>query len=566
MKKSIIIAIAAAVSVPFLFSSCAKEVNDTNEIIPEIVTESLQTVNAVYVDDDTKTAYDEYGTFSWVDGDKITMVVYNDGSVEPAKRGNVDRYPYATSAVDGRYATFSGSTISSPWVEAGLALYPNNNVSTYNCLAEAGTYDIDLDQEHFQVKLNQEIRPNLASPLAVVPLIGRKDGAGQYQFQTATGILKVTINNIPSSARYVVLRSNSDYRMSGTFSLDSGDCEIKESNYVSDGYYQKTVYFVPEADGETRTFYFPLPTGTIPAGMTLFMDTIASERLMTKTTKKAITITANHITPLAAVTSPYYANLALTGTADSFSAYVDSKSPAVVKVKVAAASTADAAVTAAGSSDKVITALGIGNAVSVSGSLSTTGLNYVGYKAYNSLDEEVGSGSIPAYFISSSDASARMGTYQKAWANGMYPSTLSDNGDDTITFEVSDNPAKGNVMITQAFGFCNDVSLSTHTSIYAYNFATFSDGNPIYGCYTPANSNPKLIFSNISDQVFYYDGSGHPHFICEYGSDTLRFGFDSNAYNSTTYDLLCWGAYLMNCYDNTSSYDMYINKFAANKQ
>ena len=298
-----------------LLFSCSKEQEIVNDGENQEGT-ALNTIEAYIVEGtDSKTAYDSEGKFTWSNPDKITMVVYNSGSPTPSKKGTIDKYTYDTSNVDGRYATFSGSAFDDEWKEAGIALYPNYKASSYNCLTQGGTYDVDNKIEHFTVSLNQEIRPNLATPLDLVPLIGRKDGSGYYQFSTATGILKVTIKNIPSAARYVVLRSNNDYVMCGTFSLDSGSSEIKESNYLSGGYYQKSIKFTPDADGEDRDFYFPLPTGTIPAGMTLLMDTGSSERILTKTTTSAITITANHITPLKAVTAEHFKTI---GTAQFY--------------------------------------------------------------------------------------------------------------------------------------------------------------------------------------------------------------------------------------------------------
>ena len=304
MKTRVYSILSSVAMCAMLVVSCNRYEVDSSGAEEEVIeAEELQTLNAYIVDDATRTSYDSDGKFSW-NKDQITVVVYNNGASDASAKGKVNRYTYSTTSTE-KSATFTGSAIKSPWVETGVALYPNYNSSSYNCLTDGGSYDVDNGIESLQVTLNQEIRPNLSTPLDLVPLIGRKDGDGDYQFRTATGILKITIENIPSAARYVVLQSNDDYAMSGTFSLDEGDTEIKESNFVS-GYYKKSIYFEPESDGETRSFFFPLPTGTIPAGMTLSMDTASSERILTKTTRSSITITANHITPIKAVTAEHY--------------------------------------------------------------------------------------------------------------------------------------------------------------------------------------------------------------------------------------------------------------------
>ena len=269
-------------------------------------TEQLATLKAEIVN--SKTSYDDEGKFSWVAADKITVVVWNDGSTDGTKLNALDHYTYNNSTGAGVTATFTGSAINSPWNELGVALYPNKNVSTYNCLQEAGAYDTGL-----QVTVNQEIRPTLDNPLEVVPLIGRKNAQGVYQFKTAMGILKVTVSDIPADAYYLYLQDpSSSYAFSGTFAVGDQD-EIRAEDAVSPSgnAFKKTVAFVPEAAGETRTFYIPIPTGTIPAGVQLKLDRgyPTYENVMTKTFTKPVTITANHVTPLAAVVAESWTSL-----------------------------------------------------------------------------------------------------------------------------------------------------------------------------------------------------------------------------------------------------------------
>ena len=329
----------------------------------------------------------------------------------------------------------------------------------------------------------------------------------------------------------------------------------------------RTLTFSSLDPGQTYTFYFPTPVGSFTD---LTIQLFAGETLLGSVNASAISLAISRakITEISAVidfSKAQYAKVAMSGDASAFSAYVESKSPSVNKVKVALAATAADAEAAVAASEIVFTAVGEASAQAVSGGCTTTGTYYLAYKGYDSSEAEVVSGTMPVYFITAADATARAGVYKMAY-NAGGRTDLGDKGDDTITLEVSNDPLKGNMMITQAFGFCYDVSQSTHSTLYAYDFSKFSDGKPVYGCYTPANANPQLMFYNISDQVFYYDAGGHAHYICEYGSNTLRFGFDSNARNSTTYDLVCWGSYIANCYDDTSHPDFYVTYFTANKQ
>lgn len=244
----------------------------------------------------SKTSYDADGKFSWENSEKITVVVYNDGTTDASKINKVDHWSFTNSTGAGATASFTGTAISAPWHETGIALYPNVNATNKNCLKEAGAYDTGV-----LVNMQQEIQPNLSNPLAVVPLIGRKNSQGVYQFQTATGILKVTLENIPSDAYYVYLQDpSSGFAFAADYSIGES-CEIKEENAVSNINYKKTIAFSPAAPGETRSFYFPVPTGTIPAGTVLKLDSSSSNNLMTKTFKNTVSITAGHVTPLASV-------------------------------------------------------------------------------------------------------------------------------------------------------------------------------------------------------------------------------------------------------------------------
>lgn len=300
MKMQYILPIALMAA---LFAGC----NKAEVEIPGNNNEGLAEIKAQIVN--TKTTYDDTGKFSWVANDRITVVVYNDGTTDASKLNVFDHYTYTNSTGAGETATFTGSTVNAPWHEYGVALYPNKNASTYNCLQEAGAYDTG-----FRVVVNQEIHPDLSNPLDVVPLIGRKNSNDVYQFKTAMGVLQVTVSNIPADAYYLYLQDPSGtFAFSGTFEVGSQDV-INASDAVSPSgnAFKKTIAFTPASAGETRTFYFPVPVGTIPAGTMLKMDKGYAggyANIMTKTLKDPVTITANHVTPLKAVSAQKWVSL-----------------------------------------------------------------------------------------------------------------------------------------------------------------------------------------------------------------------------------------------------------------
>lgn len=574
MKKSVFFAAIAA----FVLAACSKSPVDVPAPAPV-----LERVSAVMDEPLTKSDYTISGStasFEWTAGDGFFRLVRKfteEGGVRTYS--NYDHYSYDIDAIDGANATFTGSPVGDTYEDSGFALYPYDR-APFN--ANNAWFKHSQSGTALTFTFSESLAYDAANPLkGIVPMVGKYDGT-QYVFKPILGVIGISATNIPAEATSISISSTSG-GLSGTSVTMTG---VTDESYktninnlvgpTSEGLKlqwftagtSKTFTFSGLASDQTYTFYYPVPVGTY-SDLTITLKAGDDAIAVVSASGLSLAVSRAKISNIPAVidfSKSNYAEVALTGNASAFSAYVSSKSASVKSVKVAVANTAEAALASASSGTKVISAAGEANAVSVSDGLSVTGQYYLGYVACGASGNELLSGSFPVYYIGAADASARMGTYKMAYNAGLYPTSLPDNGDDCLTFEVSDDPSKGNVMLTKAFGFCWDVSQSTHTSLVAYDFSTFSSGSPIYGFYNPAASNPQMVFSNISDQVFYYDAGGHPHFICEYGTNTLRFGFDSNAYNSTMYDLICWGGYIMNCYDNTSSYDLYISKFSANKQ
>lgn len=300
MKTRYILTLALGTMIAF---ACNKEEIEQPEIVPETPkTEGLTEIKAEIVE--TKTTYDVDGKFSWLSTDKITVVVYNSGTNE------LNHYTFSNSTGNGTSATFTGGPVADPYVEEGFALYPNPND------AAAGTVSLDKAGAHdtgVQVVKRQEITPNLSNPMAAIPLIGRKNGSGIYQFKTAVGVLKVTVTDIPADAKYLYLYDPSGtYPFSGKFAIgDLSELRAADAVSPSGNDFKTTINFTPEAAGETRVFYIPVPTGTIPAGVQLKMDKgyPSFANIFTKTTTKEIPVTANHVTPLAAIAAETWNNV-----------------------------------------------------------------------------------------------------------------------------------------------------------------------------------------------------------------------------------------------------------------
>ena len=293
MKRSII-----AIFISLAFSACTiedpfvqKEEKGTSE--PGV------TITAYIDNGDTKTSYDEETTFSWTKDDYIAVQLYGikEGDSNYHK---YDQYQFKanTSAASSTF-TANGSLSTSVWAVNDYAFYPKGDA--YGTKTEL-YYEPGKGSQ--TVWLYQEITPIASNPMGAIPLIGRKQTAGvvtsnaEFSFKTAVGILKLTVTNIPATARKIKIKSGNGEKLSGYFTFDE-DCEIKMENQCSptySSYDYKTILFTPEFEGETRSFYFPIPTGTLASGFTVdILPASGDTPLKSISTSKSVTIRRNEL-------------------------------------------------------------------------------------------------------------------------------------------------------------------------------------------------------------------------------------------------------------------------------
>ena len=192
MKKIALYALAA-----LAIAGCAKEVEAPVEL--NLRTRTV-TIRAGF-DSETKTAYDASGKFSWVAGDKIVVLVTN---------GETTKQVTFITEKSGDYVDFSGQ-VEEGYELAGLASYPfTGEMDGYAC------NDLAWDQEKDGWRLWGSIKPDHSRPLASLPLIGKADptSKGSYQFKTATGIVKFTVQNVPLEAVCAYLEIPADKKES----------------------------------------------------------------------------------------------------------------------------------------------------------------------------------------------------------------------------------------------------------------------------------------------------------------------------------------------------------------
>lgn len=246
MKKSLY-AIAALALV--LLGCSKKEFNET--FAPgDVVTVRAQ-VNDTY----TKVAADNAGTFSWQDGDKITIL-------------NDENAPFEFATVKGGTdAAFTSTSFSG---ELGtIAYYPasaSHNNTVFNLASEFAWVE------------------NASN----MPMIGTVNTSEKkVSFKTAGAAIKLVCFNVPADARKLVVSSDSK-NLSGAMTISSGSIQTADgSNAVS----------ITFAAGHptNMVFYIPVPTGELGKLTFVMKDDSDVAVSPAQTTKGPITMTRQHI-------------------------------------------------------------------------------------------------------------------------------------------------------------------------------------------------------------------------------------------------------------------------------
>lgn len=545
MKKIFI----AIVGISLVAISCKKESNI------EVVTEpSVHSISATF--EETKATYSDAGIFSWESGDQISYVVRSTTGSSPTNKFNF--YPYTTSN-SGSSASFSGSAPSGEWTAYDYAFYPYvyDGSKYYNRLFIPAATTL-------QAMLAGTIEAATDRFSGIIPMIGKKTGTDasgkveNYHFYPVTGVLKVSFTGLPSNATQIRLDmpDNATYPLNGTFNVDTSReiPEIKASDCDGTKWGQKYINFTYASS--TDAFYFPIPTGTIPAGKLKVSVADGTNVLYSVTCTTDLVLTRGEITEVPNISIPSV-SIKFTGT---HSAYVYFSGD--VK-KVSWTTAQNSGYTSRENQTNYVTTSGTEITL---GDSYYNGIRYFGYSAYNDAEAtresddskviETHSG-IPYYDPSLS--ATVVGTYtwnQTATESGKTSSVfrksstigMSLSTSPSITFEVSDNIKKGNIMITELSG-------KATRKIYAFYKDNSTD----------------VVFLKENQPLFIENGV--KYWLTEGGSNTdkarFRIGGGVVYGATTTPDLYCQGAYLNLWYGD--SYDInnvvyQVSYFLANKQ
>ncbi len=567
-----------------ILASCAKE---TNEPVQSPVDEGFS-IKAYVVDGDvTKTTYAGETTFSW-DGEEII-------SMQLIKKSDStrDRWLFYNNSDAGTTANYksSGSLPSDTWGLGEYAFYPAKansycpdetwNIGNYQAV-NLGTAEVRANS----VVVSDYVKASVSSPMQYIPLIGVKDGDGNFGFHTATGILKVTVSNIDARLAKVQLYSEGQ-KLNGTYTLTgSGTGAYIAMTTTSTA--SEQVFNAEYTDWTSQTslpFYFPVPVGTLNSGFKVRLLDSDSNVLRQVSAPSNVLIERNKISEITtAIPLPdedFSATITPGGTSAELQATIDLGKDAT-SAKVVLASSVSAGQALIDSDDASIVSFADGETKALPmTNITASGKAYIVAKTYKDATEKL-SASAEAYVLTSEDATDILSQYMRvltnvgAWTSYYYSTSYSTDyeirGDNTLTLEASNNPSTSNVMLTEFAGYYYDPSLNTHTTMRT-TWDGFSAGNPLYAVYSPntsyGSSTGFAEFKNASTAAFYTDSGSHPHYICEVGSTTLRIATHSTGYSSplTSNDLVVWGAKVGNCFDSTdeTNTDVCLGRYVGKK-
>ena len=306
-----------------LVSSCSevKEINENeNTVNRHRVNPEFMTLNASLDEGLTKTDYDGAGKFTWVNSDRVALIVQ--------KKGDADYqnfYSMSTSDLqitnEGKDAEFTNlieydeadpinPSEDPEYVSTGFAVYPNYIVPTHTDSGYGGPY----------VKIPHSSRgtiPANAGELSSIILTGTNAGS-YFSFKTAASILKINIKKIPAETTKLLLCTTNKqyYPVDGDFMLRTnvpgydGIAVISLDTYDSTWYgdnlgYQAVAVTTGGVEVASKDFYFNVPVGEYPEGvLSIKLLNSSDECLFVASINAPLSFERNEVLSIPSITVP----------------------------------------------------------------------------------------------------------------------------------------------------------------------------------------------------------------------------------------------------------------------
>ena len=292
-------------------AACNKEVetpapvvdNGQEEVTPGKVTLTFKAA----IDEETRTTYENDKIAHWAEGDAISVCVTDGTNYEIVDFTTTNGTDFTGTVTEGYTTIVSG-------------VYPANNQHVFTDGAVTSVY---LPKEYNLFDLDDEGNPisSFNDTGIALPMVGemkKKDGVDTFTFHHICGALKITVVDIFNALTF----TTSGEKITGSFPLTS-DGRIT----MSEGGSGSTVTFnydrLPREEGyvgerENRTFYIPVPFGTVTAGATMALKSSNDKVVFEKTTSGNITFDSKVIKrlPKLELTKPagWYVSLDMSGS------------------------------------------------------------------------------------------------------------------------------------------------------------------------------------------------------------------------------------------------------------
>ncbi len=518
MKKYLVSAFALVA----LLASCAKE------NVPATVEEKADAVEirANIINDDTKTDYSISGNtayFHWTGTETIGRL-WDSGS----SFGH-DAFTSKTEANNGETSlVFSGLDSSN---QTDYAMYP-----IWDGKAKTG---IGWRSNPFDLYLHESMVYTPDAPLKnVVPMIAKLN-AGEFDFVPVTGVIAVTVKNLPTTADKITL-SSTGKALSGYYRLTSNPANyaanidwVRENGLTTviasnGGNTNGTKSFTFSGlDKGSHVFYFPVSVGTFD-DMTITVYA-GDTSLQTVKTTKTVSVGKGQIVQFPEMDLAKATKVTITGNTNEAYLYVDTFGPDATSVKFAVAST-EAAANSAVASGTSITATGETNKANIYTGLTNSGLYYLAYSIFDSSNNILRSEVKPVYYLNDTDKEILCGDYtftalqaltinnRSAWTslNSNNQAYINQGYTDAhMVIAPSNDLSQGSIMLSNFldFGYTGVTNKSISEEILIpkmynnINFqGTYEAGLPLYGTFNASN---YLIAIQATNPLFILDGTNY---------------------------------------------------------
>ena len=303
MKKYLIRTVLVLAAI----TACNKEVethvvdNGQEEVTPGMVTMTFTAA----MGEETRTAYPDDKTGKWVVGDQITVCVTKD--VTDGEQSDYKLYNFTATGMSGELMEFSGS-VKDGYTTIVSGIYPVSNktvlddgevVSNHVFTAGAVT-SVYLPDTY---NLGTANDGGIALPMVGEMVVPEGSETPTFTFHHICGALKIEVIDIFNALTF----TTAGEPITGLFPLNK-DGRIAIETATSTG--PSTVTFnygrLPREEGyvgerENRTFYIPVPDGTLTAGATMALKNNEGVIAYEKTTSAEIAYESNVIKRLPAI-------------------------------------------------------------------------------------------------------------------------------------------------------------------------------------------------------------------------------------------------------------------------